>query len=437
MNNGDSPIHITSTHSLNRVIVSDAPGLPDYLRGLTGWQLLSAQTHQELVTKRGEREAAREMGERLGWFISILRMGHAQNRKVRKEWNDSFWALWAGIQRILLGGGLVSGPEATLMLDSAKRRLTALGQTCTLELARNPQHIALIGACRFYEDSIHSQNTKKTTVKTTQRIQTVVLDFGGSFLKRGHFAYGGTELSTLELLDALPVDFNSLKLLSILLFLAEFGPTLSAGEFFMRNKHYYLTVLFMVFALISLKAQNIAPQITIAALPRTVEDFQNLRDQHGNTPSGAAALFATALIVYAENQQAGLPMLILMLVNDNTLMQTASANRGYRGFDLTANTRFLTDRVIPAPWVPRSYVQGTSPVSHYTLPSGPLRFSFTTNNYTVISPTELRMFIASTGADTPRPLRLKRNSAGLWKVAEFSSLVVGVRPPEKPDTDDL
>lgn len=130
-------------------------------------------------------------------------------------------------------------------------------------------------------------------------------------------------------------------------------------------------------------------------------------------------------------------MLVLMLVNDNTLMQAASANRGYRGFDLAANTRFLTDRVIPAPWVPRSYVQGTSPANQYTIPPGPLQFSFSTNDYTIISPTELRMFILCTGADSSRPLRLKRNSAGFWKVAEFSSLVVGVKQPVKPDTDDL
>ncbi len=211
MNNGHSPINITAAHSLNRVIVSDAPGLPESLQGLTGWQLLSAQTHRELVTARGEKEAARELGDRLGWFVAILRTGHEQNRQAREEWDDSHWALWAGIQRIVLGGGLVSGPEAPLMLEAAQSRLKALGQTCTLERARNPQHLPLIGACRFFEDSIHSRRTNKTAEKTTQRTQTVVLDFGGSFLKRGRLTCGGTELSKLELLDALPVDFESLS----------------------------------------------------------------------------------------------------------------------------------------------------------------------------------------------------------------------------------
>lgn len=200
-----------------------------------------------------------------------------------------------------------------------------------------------------------------------------------------------------------------------------------------------LSVLSLALVLITLDlgAQMVPPELSLAALPRTPEEFLALREVHGSSPAGAAALFTAALITYSENPEAGLPMLILILVNDGSLLQSATAGQGYRGYDLSRNTRYLIDRVLTAPWIPRSYVQGTSPANQYTIAPGPLRFAFSSNNYSQVSPDEVRIFITSTGADSPRPLRLKRNDAGLWKVAEFSSLVVGVRAPASGAQDDL
>ncbi len=42
-----------------------------------------------------------------------------------------------------------------------------------------------------------------------------------------------------------------------------------------------------------------------------------------------------------------------------------------------------------------------------------------------------------TGAATPRPVTLKRNDRGVWKAYEWSSLLVGVRPPVLKIEDDL
>lgn len=199
-----------------------------------------------------------------------------------------------------------------------------------------------------------------------------------------------------------------------------------------------LVLLLLVCALPALEAQiDIRESVRFDRLPMTIEDFLVLRESHGQDPSGATALFVAALIRYSQNQADGLPMLVSILVNDNTLMQTAAANRGYRGFDLTANTRFLIDRILPAPWIALSYVQGTSPQQQYRLPEAPYHFRLSRNPYSQISPDEVRIFIESSGADSPRPLRLKRNAAGLWKVAEFSSLVVGVRQPATTASDDL
>ena len=44
-------------------------------------------------------------------------------------------------------------------------------------------------------------------------------------------------------------------------------------------------------------------------------------------------------------------------------------------------------------------------------------------------PGRAKFFVHSGGADNPRPVTLARNSAGLWKVVNFSSMTTGVRPP--------
>jgi hypothetical protein len=44
-------------------------------------------------------------------------------------------------------------------------------------------------------------------------------------------------------------------------------------------------------------------------------------------------------------------------------------------------------------------------------------------------PGEAKLFVASGGADLPRPILLARNASGQWKVTNWSSLTTGVRKP--------
>ena len=212
----------------------------------------------------------------------------------------------------------------------------------------------------------------------------------------------------------------------------------------MKNANIIAVCLLFCLAVFAPAAQSdaamtteVPSEVTLSSLPATIDDFLVLREAHGNNPAGTAALFVAAMIRYAEDQAAGLPMLVSILVNDNSLLVAAQAGRGYRGYDLSANTRYLIDRLPPAPWISRSYIVGTSPENGYSLPEGGLRLAFSTNRYSQVSADEVRIFVACSGADSPRPLRLRRNSAGLWKVVEFSSLVVGIRQPAAAASDDL
>ena len=48
-----------------------------------------------------------------------------------------------------------------------------------------------------------------------------------------------------------------------------------------------------------------------------------------------------------------------------------------------------------------------------------------------------KMFVWSTGADSPRPVHLVKNNRGVWKAKNWNSLSVGVRAPVQVVDDDL
>ena len=53
---------------------------------------------------------------------------------------------------------------------------------------------------------------------------------------------------------------------------------------------------------------------------------------------------------------------------------------------------------------------------------------------------EVTLLLWSGGADAPRPITLRKNKRGFWKVADFAALLAPVRPPAAPlhtAADDL
>ena len=61
------------------------------------------------------------------------------------------------------------------------------------------------------------------------------------------------------------------------------------------------------------------------------------------------------------------------------------------------------------------------------------KMEFSRNRYTEQSNGAMRIFIKCNGAASPRPITLKQNDKGIWKVSEFSSLFVGVAKPASKD----
>jgi len=136
------PTHLTPPISLNRVVVADLPGctIDAGVKDKNGYQLVSAFALASLIREHADalaldptqpddvlnraldscldsemdevRTAAegivRRLGRNLGYLLLALRRGDPVNRAARDEWNDSYWAYWATIRCVWLGGGIAS-----------------------------------------------------------------------------------------------------------------------------------------------------------------------------------------------------------------------------------------------------------------------------------------------------------------------------------------
>lgn len=177
-------------------------------------------------------------------------------------------------------------------------------------------------------------------------------------------------------------------------------------------------------------------QVVMVELPSdiaTIEEFITFRDATADTPEGGAAVFVLAMILRTQDEDLGHDALVVAL--DAGELRSDAA--GYRGFTLGNRPgEFVRRYLDPSPYLAHSYVLDTSPDDQYALPPN-RTVGLTRNRLSVISDDRVKVFVASSGADTPRPITLQRNNRGVWKAYEYSSLFVGVRPPAQVVDDPL
>ncbi len=170
------------------------------------------------------------------------------------------------------------------------------------------------------------------------------------------------------------------------------------------------------------------PVVNIDKLPTTTDEFIALRNNIATTPQGGAAVWVVAAIIYSQNPMLGRQCLII--ASDKSLLGAAST--GYQGFDFGKSTDYLVKQLDSKKYVPNSYVIGTSPDTGYALGQTPYQVACFTNPYSGNEAEgKIKVFVKCTGADTDRPMTLVKNEKGHWKAVEFSSLVVGIRPPKQ------
>lgn len=181
-------------------------------------------------------------------------------------------------------------------------------------------------------------------------------------------------------------------------------------------------------------------KVTVPKLPTTVDEFIELRDKIAQTPEGGATIMIIALITYAQNPELGLPFLTIAIEKD----QLTDGKGGYKDKVPSKAAMSMIESQIgkdsKKSYTPNSYIQGTSPDNGYKLPSNNLILEFNTNSSSGDPKSgTFKLFVKSSGADSARPITVKSNDKGVWKAKEWSSLLVGVRPPtvKGTDTDDF
>jgi hypothetical protein len=142
-----------------------------------------------------------------------------------------------------------------------------------------------------------------------------------------------------------------------------------------------------------------------------------------------------ALLAYAEAEQLGQDCLACAAARSRPV----DGGQGYRGRQLSnASLQRIRRQINGRSYLPRSYVSGTKPENGCHLSEPPYMIECLRNPISGDPASgKCKVFVVSPGADSPRPVTVAVNEHGGWKAMEWSSLLVGVRPPEQDTQDEL
>lgn len=156
---------------------------------------------------------------------------------------------------------------------------------------------------------------------------------------------------------------------------------------------------------------------TFSALPENLSQMQALPEARLETPFQTAALTVCALCVYAVEKQAGLEML-------NWLRGPRPLNGQEISF---LNDRFRGEKT----YLPFSYFVGAVADNNYT-PNQPFQIVIESNHTSDAEEGYKKLFIPCGGADSPRPIKLRRKGDGRWFLWE-QYLLTDIQKPKASD----
>lgn len=151
-------------------------------------------------------------------------------------------------------------------------------------------------------------------------------------------------------------------------------------------------------------------------IPKTVSELSALPEAVLQTPFQAAALTVLALCSYCDDAQAGIDMLNF-LKGPQPLTEYEK--------------QFLKDRLTDKSYVAYSYFDGTCPQNNYA-PSKPFSVTIIEGPYSYSEEGYAKLLIMSSGADTPRPITLRRKGQEQWFLWE-QFLLSDIRQPIAAD----
>lgn len=195
----------------------------------------------------------------------------------------------------------------------------------------------------------------------------------------------------------------------------------------MMKKKIYLILLLSITSFVSISAQT----VKIKKIPNTIEEFVSMRNKIATSPEGGAAMFMLALKMYIDRPELGKKCFVAIV--DRNLLREGNVYKGYKL--LNTDMSLIESQMRNDKLIPNSYIKGSSPGNHYAVKL-PYVYEFSSNKYSgSIEDGDFKLFVACSGASSPRPIRMKKNNRGIWKTSNWSSVLVGIKKP--PVDDDL
>ena len=160
-------------------------------------------------------------------------------------------------------------------------------------------------------------------------------------------------------------------------------------------------------------------QVIIQKIPENLQEFEVLAAK-GQQPECICALFLCALALFERDKEAGTAAMNLL--------------RGPKPMT-PYDCQFLRDRLRGKSYLPLAYFEGATPGNNYQ-PRVPYMLNVLADpRLQDVEPGYLRVFLTTSGADSPRPMKLRQKvSTGEWFLWEYSSILSGIRIPVAEDS---
>lgn len=165
---------------------------------------------------------------------------------------------------------------------------------------------------------------------------------------------------------------------------------------------------------VSNAVNNKKEKIVFNSLPESYEEFISLPQASLSTPFQTAAMTVLAFCYYPKDSELCYKMIDFL--------------RGPQPMN-GSDKSFIRDRFSDKDYVPRSYFAGATPNNDYQ-PVAPYTIEVSENQYSYDEQGYAKLFIKSGGADSPRPIKLRKAKDGKWYLWEYSSILSGIRQPE-------
>ena len=160
-------------------------------------------------------------------------------------------------------------------------------------------------------------------------------------------------------------------------------------------------------------------QVSIRSIPGSLQEFEKLADELRLSKEGVCALFLCAVRLFDQNRDDGIAAMNIL--------------RGPRPMT-PYDAQFLRDRLRGKSYLPLAYFAGATPQNGYC-PKAPYVLDVLPDPRPQdVEEGYCRLFIKTTGADSPRPIKLRQKaSTGEWFLWEYSSALSGIRIPVQED----